>query len=134
MDNHNIDCLSIDNWKMHSLSPTRFLEQKDKNNYVVFVLMKIFQILKYVTITELFSANNVKTCRDYIFDMILQSHFEKHEDMMNNIVNDTDLVYTIDKDQRAKVRKELENVDNDDNNTNDKNTDNNDDAPDIDSK
>ena len=58
--------------------------------------------------------------------MILLAYFEKYECMINNLVNNTDLVYTIDKDQIAKVRKELENENNDDNNTNDKNTDKND--------
>ena len=47
--------------------------------------------------------------------MILHAHFEKHEGMMNNIINNSDLVYTIDEDQSAKVRKELEHKDNNDN-------------------
>ena len=54
--------------------------------------------------------------------------------MINDIENNTDLVYTIDKDRRTKVRKEFENEDNDDNNTNDKNTDKNYDTSDADSK
>ena len=44
--------------------------------------------------------------------MILHAHLEKHEGMMNNIISNTDLVYTIDEDQREKVREELENKDN----------------------
>ena len=89
--------------------------------------------LKYC-LQELFSANDVKTFRDYIFYMILHTHFEKHEGMINNIMNNTDLVYRIDEDQRAKIRKELENEDNDDSYTNDKNTDKNDDTLDTGSK
>ena len=46
-------------------------------------------------IKDLFSANDVKAFRDYIFDMILHTHFEKHEGMMNNIINNSNLVYTI---------------------------------------
>ena len=74
--------------------------------------MNIYQILKYGTIKELFSANDVKTIRDYIFDMILHTHIEKHEGVMNNIINKTDLVYTIDEDEIAKVREELESKNN----------------------
>ena len=73
--------------------------------------MNLYQILKYGTIKELFSAIDVKAFRDYIFDMILHKHFEKHEGMMNNIIHNTDLVYTINEDQRAKMREQLENED-----------------------
>ena len=49
-------------------------------------------------------------------------------------MNNNNLLYIIDEDQRAKVREELENEYNDDNNTNDKNTNKNDDTSDTDSK
>ena len=66
-------------------------------------------------IKELFSANDVKLFRDYIFDMILHAYVEKHEGIMNNIINNnTDLVYTINEDERAKEREELENKDKND--------------------
>ena len=68
------------------------------------------QILKYETTKELFSANDVKTFRHYIFDMILHTHFEHHEGMMTNSINNGALVYTIDEDQIAKIRGELENT------------------------
>ena len=96
--------------------------------------MNIYQILKYGTIKDLFSANDVKTFRDYIFDIILHAYFEKHDGMMNIVENNADLVYTIDEDERVKVRKELENEDNDDNNSNDKNTNKNDNTSDKDFK
>ena len=54
--------------------------------------------------------------------------------MINIILNNTDLAYTIDDKKRTKVREELENEYNDDNNTNDKNTNKNDDTSDTDSK
>ena len=82
IDNHDIDFLSIDNWSTHNLSSPRFSEQKHTNNCGVFVLMNIYQILKYGTIKELFSANDVAPFRGYIFEMILHSHFEKHEGMI----------------------------------------------------
>ena len=78
MDSHNIDYLSIDNWKTYNKSSPRFPEQKDTNSCCVFVLMNVYQILKYGKRKELFSANDVKTFRDYIFDMILHAHFDKH--------------------------------------------------------
>ena len=74
------------------------------------------------------------TFREHKFDMIFHAHFEKHEGIMNNIVNNTDLIYTIEEDQIAKVRKKLENEDNDDNNANDKKTDKKEDTSDTDSK
>ena len=114
MDKHNIDYLLIDNWETHNLPSPRFPEQKDTNNCGVFVLMNIFQILKYDTIKGLFFANDIKTFRDYIFDMTLHAQFEKYESMMNNIINNTDLAYTINEDERAKVREEFENKDNND--------------------
>ena len=114
IDNHNIDYLSINNWKTHNLSSPQFPEQNDTNNCGVFALMNIYQILKYGTIKELFSANDVKTFRDYIFDMILHTHFEKYEGMMNNIINNDVLLYTMDEDEIAKVREELKNTDNND--------------------
>ena len=109
IDNHNIDFLSADNWKKHNLTSPRFPAQQDTNNCGVFVLMNIYQILKYGTIKELFTANDVKAFRDYIFDMILHTHFENHEGMMNDIVQNTDLNYTINENQKTKIRKELEN-------------------------
>ena len=118
--------MSIDNLKTHDLLSPPFPEQKDTNDCGFFVLMNIYQILKYGTIKELFSANDVES--------LLHAHFEKHERMMNNLINNTDLVYTTNKDQRAKVRKELENEDYDDNNTNDKNNDKGDDTLDTDSE
>ena len=66
IDNYNIDNLSIDNWKMHNLS-SRF---QNKKIPIIVLLMNIYQIIKYRTIKEFFSANNVKPFRDYIFDMI----------------------------------------------------------------
>ena len=121
MDNHDIDYLSIDNWMAHNLSSPRFPEQKDTNKCGIFVMMNIFQILKYKTMKQYFSANDMKPFRDDIFDIILHVPFEKHEGMMNNNINNTVLVYTINEDEIAKVREELENEDNGDNNTNDKN-------------
>ena len=73
-----------------------------------------YQILKNRTIKDLFSANDVKTFRDYIFDMVLHTHFEKHEGMMNDIINKSDFVYTINKNQKAKLREELKITDNND--------------------
>ena len=72
--------------------------------------MNIYQILKYGTRKELFFAKDVKTLRDYIFDMILHTHVERHEGMMNDIINNSDLEYTIKQDERAKVREESENT------------------------
>ena len=70
MNNHYIDYLSIDNWKTHNLSSPRFPEQKVTNNCGIFVMMDIYQILKYETMKELFSPNDVKPFKDYAFDMI----------------------------------------------------------------
>ena len=74
--------------------------------------MDIYQILKHGAIKELFSANDVKPFRDHVFDIMLYTYFAKHNGMSNNIINDTDLVYTIDYDQIVKIRKELKNKNN----------------------
>ena len=44
--------------------------------------------------------------------MVLHTHFEKHEGMMNDIINNDALVQAMDEDEIAKIREELKNMDN----------------------